>query len=666
MPAQITDFQAANYDLIFLDFADGTDYIQRSAMVLEALIDQVNAVKDCNGDEIVVIGASMGGQIARFTLTNMEQNGKYHGVRTYVSFDSPHQGAVVPMGVQATVWGLAHLSAVQDQDPTVMRLWEGLDAPGARQLLYETFLDAVDKGIYQSPNIGTVDHNDNVLSTKSIWQIAPNSLDYSCIRNSYMAERSNLGYPSLTRNVAVINGSKQSINQGFLAGDTIVQVYRDDMIVGNNVRTFEVSIRSAHNFFYSNHYTSFLKLPESYLFNVNGQSVPNDFHYMTLTSGGNSGTYDNVPGCMQTFTGLLVRELEKSGTFNIDKRQGTHCFMPSISTLDINTNNLFYHVDNYLNPINPNPSLTPFEAFFAPDTNEYHVQLTSANRAWLNNELTTNVREITSSLNTVYNFGGKRRYIHTTVAYGGQLLVNNNNHPVGFANSGNPNASGFYEGYVNGCGVTVEDGGLFSIGSVYYNDRAEIRVAAGSKVHIKKGGTLRINGWSKLIVEEGGELILEDGALVNYWANGTGNAATLRIEGTLTIVNNGNAATDIAEILGSGRLQVAATATVDFETGAHLKIEGDANQPQETILEIEDNSKFGPDGDAYFTLNDGKVTYGATASIIADNGASFISNQVIFEGNNNTGILMDAPRLFQIADASFDNFEVGIDFKKWH
>lgn len=120
MPMQIDAFQQAGYDLIFLDFHDGVDYIQRNALVLEELLDLVNTTKDCNGDDIVVIGASMGGQIARYALTKMESENKHHGVRTYVSFDSPQQGAVVPMGVQASVWALANIQG----EAGAQELWE--------------------------------------------------------------------------------------------------------------------------------------------------------------------------------------------------------------------------------------------------------------------------------------------------------------------------------------------------------------------------------------------------------------------------------------------------------------------------------------------------------------------------------------------------------------
>ncbi len=47
-----------------LDFKDGAAKIQANAMVLRALIDTINAMKVTH-NELVIIGASMGGLVAR-------------------------------------------------------------------------------------------------------------------------------------------------------------------------------------------------------------------------------------------------------------------------------------------------------------------------------------------------------------------------------------------------------------------------------------------------------------------------------------------------------------------------------------------------------------------------------------------------------------------------
>lgn len=109
----------------------GGDYIQRNAYTLEYLIDYVNtALQQANSTEkIVVVGPSMGGQVTRYALRDMEIRGQNHNCRLWVSFDSPHQGAHVPLGLQYSINELAKNSA----DAVRIRdLW--INCPAAQQM----------------------------------------------------------------------------------------------------------------------------------------------------------------------------------------------------------------------------------------------------------------------------------------------------------------------------------------------------------------------------------------------------------------------------------------------------------------------------------------------------------------------------------------------------
>jgi triacylglycerol esterase/lipase EstA (alpha/beta hydrolase family) len=87
------------YDLVYLDFNDATTWIQNNANVLIQLIQQVNLTKVGN-NKCVVIGESMGGLVARYALRKMEIEGQTHNCSHYISFDTPHKGASVPVGLQ--------------------------------------------------------------------------------------------------------------------------------------------------------------------------------------------------------------------------------------------------------------------------------------------------------------------------------------------------------------------------------------------------------------------------------------------------------------------------------------------------------------------------------------------------------------------------------------
>ena len=66
------------------------------------MIKWVNTQKANNGSTFqnVVLGQSMGGLVARYALKDMENKGLNHDTRLYVSHDTPHLGANVPLSVQ--------------------------------------------------------------------------------------------------------------------------------------------------------------------------------------------------------------------------------------------------------------------------------------------------------------------------------------------------------------------------------------------------------------------------------------------------------------------------------------------------------------------------------------------------------------------------------------
>ena len=86
--------------LFYVDWDYSEEYIQANANTLIKVIQWVNAQKD-NQENIatnVILGQSMGGVIARYALRKMEDAGMEHQVSLYISHDSPHLGANVPLG----------------------------------------------------------------------------------------------------------------------------------------------------------------------------------------------------------------------------------------------------------------------------------------------------------------------------------------------------------------------------------------------------------------------------------------------------------------------------------------------------------------------------------------------------------------------------------------
>ncbi len=179
---------AAGYDIIILNFDDGGDFIQRNAFLLVELINQANAQKP-NNEELVVVGFSMGGLVARYALTYMEEQNIDHETRLYVSFDSPHKGAHVPAGIQAL--------ATTFDSPTYQQLFPDLEeslnqffAPAAQQML---------KFRLTSPTTTTGE--------------LPLSSDHLDFLDDLETQNNCNGFPTQTRNIGIALGSWNSIPQ---------------------------------------------------------------------------------------------------------------------------------------------------------------------------------------------------------------------------------------------------------------------------------------------------------------------------------------------------------------------------------------------------------------------------------------------------------------------
>jgi len=175
----------------------GADFIERNSMLLVVLINTLNGPVVDGGkvgdEELVIIGPSMGGLISRFALNYMENESLDHETRLWISFDSPHLGANVPLGFQHQFnflgFGLGNdLNVVQLQG-VVNGL---LKSPAARQLLVDQFESHLVNG-------STFEFDPTKL--------LPEAHPYRAVFNNNINALTPTGFPQNTRNVSIINGS---------------------------------------------------------------------------------------------------------------------------------------------------------------------------------------------------------------------------------------------------------------------------------------------------------------------------------------------------------------------------------------------------------------------------------------------------------------------------
>ncbi len=136
---------SGTYDIVFINYTNGTDDILLNAGLFEAVLTYVNQHKDPSAHEQnVVMGLSMGGNIARYKLAEMTKANRPTDVRLLVLHDSPQRGANIPLGLSALVRQLQFNIGPFNASDIVAALKQAntlLDSPAAQQLLlYQTYL----------------------------------------------------------------------------------------------------------------------------------------------------------------------------------------------------------------------------------------------------------------------------------------------------------------------------------------------------------------------------------------------------------------------------------------------------------------------------------------------------------------------------------------------
>ncbi|MFJ1869429.1 esterase/lipase family protein [Streptomyces sp. NPDC088097] len=128
----ISTLRENGFDVILLGFENRSASIIDNAGVAIECIRRTIADREGNAP-LAVGGFSMGGMVTRYALAKMERQKEDHQTATYLSYDTPHRGAWLPLGVQAFAhfvkdkWG--------DTNPLLSLYSDLVNSPAARQML---------------------------------------------------------------------------------------------------------------------------------------------------------------------------------------------------------------------------------------------------------------------------------------------------------------------------------------------------------------------------------------------------------------------------------------------------------------------------------------------------------------------------------------------------
>ncbi len=331
----VEDLQSFGRDLLVLNFTDSTVDIFENAALNETAIDYINAHRADSSDKFTAVGASLGGLTLRKALVDMPN----HDVDTWISFDAPHEGANIPLGLQEF---FEHFSTVNLADFDAIREFlSSLDSPAARQLLIAHHSHSPD-----APAGGSTPERQDFLNTLGA-----------------------AGYPTNCKMIAISNGSGFGGKLPFEPGDLIIHWYNDGpILIGPDINADIYALPQSTNTATTVYYGRFTSLL--------GSASPSS---KTVASR-HPFALDNAPGGMRASFYELFTNLPSSYIDGDDYcSQTNHCFVPTVSALGIPLD----HLESNLAANASLTALSPFDEIHYAVDNEAHVEINAHNKRWI-------------------------------------------------------------------------------------------------------------------------------------------------------------------------------------------------------------------------------------------------------------------------------------------
>ena len=374
------------FDVTLVNFPSGADYVERNAMALVALLKRENAKLTANAstEKVSIIGPSMGGLVSRYALAYMEKNAMNHNTKLWVSFDSPHLGANIPIAAQENLYFYGYKGR---KDDAKIKFDENFRSPAARQMLIEQLDGKQENAPYPTDLWGVwgkIGQNNNT----------PFRQQFQTNLNSNGLIGSN-GYPQNLRKIALINGTTNGTKTNN-SGNKFLElaafkIFKYGQIFGTSIET-KIKVATIED--------NFLQNTGGYGQTFAGKVTIKRVGGIEVQNGSVSRTNSNPRGCMDivqggTFNtqGIIKDEFTKVLNSQVDSQEWrqylpNHAFIPSVSALAFKNPNF-----DWSSAINRNLLCDPlnkeiyFDSYFVPSTNQEHVFVSAENANWLIKEL---------------------------------------------------------------------------------------------------------------------------------------------------------------------------------------------------------------------------------------------------------------------------------------
>jgi len=357
----------AQYDIVFLKYNNGMDDIWRNAQLFKDAIKKVNNELKVGNAPNVVMGISMGGLVARITLRQLENEGYNHQTCKYISVDSPHKGANVPIGLQAAVrhlqnielWVLTNKVYALEDSKNIKFAIDLLNSTAAKQMLIYTI-------------------NQNYTFDNSV-------------HNNFQTNYDQLGFPQQCENVAISNGSNNA-GLSFFAGNAIISYQYSyslswalgvfslftiitnypqvawNAIPGSSQVKIEFNVDALKNSVVSRVYKGKVYIRKKILWLIPVNITLED---KTVNSTATMLPIDGAPGGVYSIYDMMGGALP-SFLDSTAIKQPKFCFIPTVSSLALSDWNT--KLTQNLN----NVTTSPFHFIYAQGNNELHTRFNSS------------------------------------------------------------------------------------------------------------------------------------------------------------------------------------------------------------------------------------------------------------------------------------------------
>lgn len=305
------------YDIVYVDNNDSFDDIFRNARLFEEAMIRINAKRENLHDRNYVVGLGMGGLVARYALRDMEKKGLNHDVCKFISLNSPHKGANIPVGLQALLRYLENIKMFKRRVADILEKTKAI-----RELL--------EKKAMKQMLVYKVDNN----------------YDYLDEHAAFIQRYESMGMPVLCENIAISNGGYDGKSLES-AGSLLLKM-------AGEIDNFESEVHFLNQKQETELFSGAIKM----LFK---------FKKRKLYSTSDMVALDGAPGSSLLLNSLLKKMGDDiMSTFQLDR----FCFVPTVSALALNDweNKLLYWFDL-------KPSASCFDRIYASKENNKYEQL---------------------------------------------------------------------------------------------------------------------------------------------------------------------------------------------------------------------------------------------------------------------------------------------------